>query len=188
MSMIQPFLATNATGDPVKELQSSLGRIGLLIPPSEIGANLFGAGTAAAVSQFQTSVNLPATGMVDAATLALLNNYASLKGTNQSHVSGLLVMDYGQAGAGMAHPTHSIGFGGAAFRLAETKTNADGVYALIYQAPAAGLNLEVRAVDPQGKETILLISSVYGAKDEGPEPGCALGGTAADFRISKAGS
>jgi peptidoglycan hydrolase-like protein with peptidoglycan-binding domain len=164
-SSIQPILATNATGDQVKTLQSNLGKIGLLIPPAETGASLYGTGTADAIKQYQASVNLPATGLVDAATLALLNNSASLAGTNQSHVSGLLVMDYGLVGSGVTVRLYSIGFGGIATKLAETKTNASGVYALTYLPPAAGVNLEVRAVDAQGVETTLS-SVIYKAPNQ----------------------
>lgn len=154
MSLVQPILSPVLQGDALKELQANLGKLGLTIPASESGINLLGPGTAAAIKQFQASVNLPVTGTADAITLAMLTNAAAV-GTDQSHLSGVLVMDYGQVGAGVAVKVYSIGYGGVATLLGETKTDANGVYSVAYKPQPAGANIEVRAVDAQGKETIL---------------------------------
>ena len=56
----------------------------------------------------------------------------------------------------------SIAYGGTATKLAEAKTDANGVYSLPYAAPAKGSNLEIRVVDAQGAETTIS-STTYNA-------------------------
>ena len=85
----------------------------------------------------------------------MLNNAAAVAGTNQSAVSGQLVMDYGLAANGVTVRLYSIGYGGAATKLAEAKTDANGVYSLPYPPPASGANIEVRVVNAQGTETAI---------------------------------
>jgi len=63
-------LAKGATGSQVIALQYTLGRLGVL---TSLADGQFGARTDAAIKQFQQSVPLTATGVVDAATLAALD-------------------------------------------------------------------------------------------------------------------
>lgn len=91
----------------------------------------------------------------------MLNNAVAVWGTNQSRVGGLLIMDYGLAANGVTVRLYSIGFGGAATKLAEAKTDANGVYSLPYPRVAAGANVEVRVVDGQGKETTISSANIY---------------------------
>ena len=158
MPAVNPALGLNAQGDQVKTVQTSLTNVGLTIPASEAGQSTFGAGTAAAVKQFQAQAHLPVTGLVDGVTQAMLTNAGAVAAANQFGVSGLLVLDYGLPANGVTVRLYNIGFGGAATKLAETKSDANGVYSLAYAPPPVvppGLtstNLEVRAVDPQGTE------------------------------------
>jgi peptidoglycan hydrolase-like protein with peptidoglycan-binding domain len=158
MPILNPILVQGSQGDEVKAAQTALGKIGATLPTTETSQSTFGAGTAAAVKQFQAQTHLPVTGLIDATTQAMLNNAAAVAGTNQLGVSGLLVMDYGLPANGVTVRLYNIGFGGAATKLAETKSDANGVYSLAYAPPPVvprGLtstNLEVRAVDPQGTE------------------------------------
>jgi hypothetical protein len=146
-------LALNAQGKQVKAIQSNLTKIGLKLPASEIGKSALGVGTVDAIKQFQVQNNLPATGAVDAVTQTMLSNAASLARTNKSHVRGQLVMDYGLPANGVTMRLYSIGFGGSATKLAEAKTDANGVYSLPYTPPVAGANIQVRVMDAQGNET-----------------------------------
>jgi hypothetical protein len=47
-------------------VQTSLTKIGFTIPATETSQNKFGAGTAAAVEQFQAQAHSPVTGLIDA--------------------------------------------------------------------------------------------------------------------------
>jgi len=147
-----------AQGDQVKTIQTGLTQVGFTIPTTETSQSTFGSGTAAAVKQFQAQTPLPVTGLIDATTAGMLNNAAAVAGTNQFQVSGLLFMDYGLPANGVTVRLYAIGFGGAATKIAETKSDANGVYSLAYAPPPVippatlSTNLEVRALDPQGNE------------------------------------
>jgi hypothetical protein len=147
------ILTRNAQGDQVKTLQSNLTKIGAILPGAETNQGVFGAGTVDAVKQFQAQNKLPVTGTLDPVTQSMLNNAAAVAGTNQSQVGGQLVMDYGLPANGITVRLYSIGYGGVATKLAEAKTDANGVYSLSYTPSAGGANIEVRVVDAQGKET-----------------------------------
>ncbi len=155
-------LGINSQGDQVKALQSGLAKPGLAIAAAESGAGVFGPATAEAVKQFQFASKLQPTGSVDEATLAMLNNAAVLAGTDQSSVAGQIAMDYGLPANGLTARLYSIAYGGAATKLVEAKTDANGVYSLPYKPTASIVNLEVRAVDSQGRETAIS-SRIYNA-------------------------
>jgi peptidoglycan hydrolase-like protein with peptidoglycan-binding domain len=162
MPNLNAILSLNAQGDQVKAAQANLVKIGAAVPTTETSAGVFGTGTADAIKQFQIASKLPATGMVDAATQAMLNNAAAVAAANQSSMSGQIAMEYGLAANAVTVRVYSIGYGGAATKLAEAKTDANGVYSLAYTPPAAGSNLEVRAVNAQGQETTIS-STIFNA-------------------------
>jgi len=101
---LKPILAQNAQGDQVKTLQNNLTKTGATLPSDETGQSAFGAGTVDAVKQFQAQNKLSVTGTVDPVTHAMLNNAVAVAGTNQSQVSGQLVMDYGLPANGVTAP------------------------------------------------------------------------------------
>ena len=68
-------LAVGARGDLVRQLQQTLTNLGVTVGGGVDG--IFGNGTAAAVSAFQTSKGLPATGVVDEATANALGTPAA---------------------------------------------------------------------------------------------------------------
>ncbi len=85
-------LTHGLTGTDVAELQTELARLGYTIPAAEQQGSSFGAGSLAAVEQFQTAQALPSTGIVDAATASALNAVVLastyvVKGTVSSPVS-----------------------------------------------------------------------------------------------------
>jgi peptidoglycan hydrolase-like protein with peptidoglycan-binding domain len=162
MAITNALLSLNSQGDQVKAAQANLAKVGAAISTTETSTGVFGTATADAVKQFQIASKLPATGVVDAATQAMLNNAATVAGTNQSSVSGQIAMDYKLPANGVTVRLYSIAYGGTATKLAEAKTDANGVYSLPYTAPAAGSNLEIRVVDAQGKETTIS-STTYNA-------------------------
>jgi peptidoglycan hydrolase-like protein with peptidoglycan-binding domain len=70
-------LFVGAFGDAVNALQGTLQQLGLTIPASETTRGFFGPATRQALLQFQRTRGLPATGMVDQKTAALLQSKAS---------------------------------------------------------------------------------------------------------------
>jgi outer membrane biosynthesis protein TonB len=67
-------LKTGDSGDDVRELHTELNSLGYTVPQSDQQGASFGAGTNAAVRQFQTDHSLPATGTVDTATAAAMSS------------------------------------------------------------------------------------------------------------------
>jgi len=73
--------------------------------------------------------------------------------TGQSSVQGSLALDNGLPAAGLTTRLYNIGFSGQDVKLGETKTDAQGNYFISYTLPApTQLNLQVRVLDPSGKE------------------------------------
>ena len=162
MAIANAILTLNSQGDQVKAAQANLAKVGVAIPTTETSASVFGAGTADAVKQFQIASKLPPTGMVDAATQTMLNNAAAAAAASQASMSGQITLDYGLPADAVTVRLYSIGYGGVATKLAEAKTDANGVYSLAYTAPATASNPEVRAVNAQGQETTIS-SIIYNA-------------------------
>jgi hypothetical protein len=139
----------------VKDLQTNLAKVGIAVPEAETTQSVFGPGTRDAVAQLQARFNIPATGVPDDVTKAILAGAAAAAAANQATVSGRVAMDYGTPANGLTLRLYSVGFGGVSTKLAETKTDANGVYTLAYVKPAGATNLEIRAVDPAGKEVTI---------------------------------
>ena len=70
-------------------------------------------------------------------------------------VNGHVYLDSGLPASGLTLRAYSRGFAGADVKLGETKTDAQGAYSIAYAPQASTVNLEIRAVDSQGKETAL---------------------------------
>lgn len=148
-------LRINARGPEVKELHASLAKLGFKIPQHELDEQLFGAGTQAALLKFQRKGRLPATGVVDDATKAVLEKAVADADAPQYRVEGQVFFDYGLPAGGVVVRAYHCGFGGSETRLGEGKTDPQGLYAISYDPGGQTVNLEIRAVDGQGHETPL---------------------------------
>lgn len=112
-----------------------------------------------AVSIFQQSQQLPATGVVDEPTATALNKELTKlgaldQGTNGQHsIGGYIYMDYGIPANNVKLRLYTKGFGGNDTAVADVNTDERGKYTLAYNpATVANANFEVRAVDAAGKE------------------------------------
>src|SRR5712691_11342757 len=65
-------LTQGLAGPDVAALHAEITQLGSTVPPAEVQANQFGAGTLAAVQQAQTASGIAATGAVDATTASAL--------------------------------------------------------------------------------------------------------------------
>ncbi|MGA2704759.1 MAG: neuraminidase-like domain-containing protein [Isosphaeraceae bacterium] len=82
--------------------------------------------------------------------------------TGPYKVEGHILFEHGLPASSITVRAYNRGFGNTASKLGEVTTDAAGHYALSYSAGAGTVNLEVRAVDAQGKE-ITLCDTQYGA-------------------------
>ncbi|HEX5736592.1 MAG TPA: neuraminidase-like domain-containing protein [Blastocatellia bacterium] len=81
-------------------------------------------------------------------------------------VEGQIFFDHGLPAEGISLRLYNRGFGCAEVRLGETKTDTGGFYSLPYSLRDAPANLEVRAVDAQGKEVSLSATKYKAQKKE----------------------
>jgi hypothetical protein len=119
-------LQQGISGRDVTGLQTELSQLSYHVPEAERGESRFGAGTHAAVHQFQRDQQLPATGVVDAATasalsIAVLGSTYVVQGTVSSSVTASVM------GLTVALVDKNIG-GDVA--LASGTTAADGSYSI----------------------------------------------------------
>jgi hypothetical protein len=70
----------------------------------------------------------------------------------QYNLRGNLVFDNGLPAVGIPTRLYSVGFAGRDSALGETKSDAQGNYSISYGLPAGPPNLQVRVLDPAGKE------------------------------------
>src|SRR6185312_3008879 len=135
----------------------------------------YGEITAKAVGLFQKTQRLPPTNAVDQATAAALNallqRWGLLEkppnGPQVSTLHGNLVFDYGLPATGVTLRLYNIGFGDAATRIDEVKSDAQGAYSFSFPPPAStsgvqAVNLQVRTIDAAGKE-ITISSTLFNA-------------------------
>jgi peptidoglycan hydrolase-like protein with peptidoglycan-binding domain len=85
---------------------------------------------------------------------------------NQHRVEGQIVLDHGLPAGGVTLRVYNRGYGGTETPLGEIKTDAQGGYSLSYDPGGKGANIEVRAVDAQGKEIPLSDTKVNAEKNE----------------------
>jgi hypothetical protein len=159
-------LGLNARGPDVKSLQASLGKLGYKIPQHEIDDQLFGSGTQGALLKLQRKRRLRATGILDDATRGALDKAVADAETPQYRVEGRIFADYGAPAGGLLIRAYHRGFGGAEVKLGEGRTDDQGIYAIPYNPGDQTVNLEIRAVDAQGKETPLSATKTNAEKRE----------------------
>lgn len=181
-------LSLNTRGTEVRDMQAKLGKIGITVPKSERDDTLFGQGTRRAVLDFQNKNNLPATGVVDDATLSAINAAATEVDNTKASVEGRLYFDNGAPAAQIALRLYDVNFGGAkrlkdqATNADEIRTDADGSYVFRYDAAGKSVALELRAVagqkeitlnntlfNPAKRETLNVVVAADGLQQSPPE-------------------
>jgi peptidoglycan hydrolase-like protein with peptidoglycan-binding domain len=164
---ISKFLTLNDRGDEVKVLQTSLRKIDLAIPQSEIDDGVFGVGTRDALRQLQANYQLDRIGIFDDATKIALKRAIAALNVPTHRLEGRMIFDRGIPADGVTLKVYHRGFGGKDELLQEVKTDAQGFYALSYPVVnGRAVNLEVRAIDPQGEEISLSDTKRNASKNE----------------------
>jgi Tc toxin complex TcA C-terminal TcB-binding domain/Neuraminidase-like domain/Putative peptidoglycan binding domain len=128
-------LSLGLQGDDVARLQRALQTLGRNVPLAETQANLFGPSTTAVLKALQADLGMPATGVVDAATVAAINRVLADRVTDQRTVRGRVTDADGNPAKGpfvqlfLQQP--------AGEQLIGTSTlDADGAYQITYSLPA----------------------------------------------------
>lgn len=81
-------------------------------------------------------------------------------------VAGTIALEHGLPAGGVTLRVYNRGYGGTETPLGEIKTDAEGGYALSYDPGDKAANIEVRAVDAQGKEVSLSDTKFNAEKSE----------------------
>jgi peptidoglycan hydrolase-like protein with peptidoglycan-binding domain len=149
------LLSRNSTGDAVAKLHEQLEKLGLKVPEYERKEKLFGVGTEDAIRSLQVKYGLPSNGRVDEDTAAAIASAISDQQAAKGRVEGRIFFDNGVPAGGIGLRLYFRTIGAAIKKLGEAVTTEDGYYQFTYDAPEGDLNLEVRGVDPAGKEAAL---------------------------------
>ncbi|HLJ88497.1 MAG TPA: neuraminidase-like domain-containing protein [Candidatus Angelobacter sp.] len=119
--------------------------------------------TAGPGKQATVHVDVPASGF---ASTGVTIGAASLRPTAiilpTAKVEGTLVFDNSLPAAGITVRAYHIGFAGQSTALGEAKTDGQGKYAIGYNPPAAVVNLQMRIMEPAGKE-VTISATRFGA-------------------------
>jgi hypothetical protein len=153
-------LSAGMQGSEVGLLHTELALIGIEVSADERTASVYGPGTEQAVAEFQRGNNLPASGVVDKRTAALINRAVDARpDRSQFTVTGTVRFENGRPVAGARVVAEDVDLR-AAEPLGETATDARGHYEVKYHARqfvraekgAADLRVTVR--DDRGGTTV----------------------------------
>jgi peptidoglycan hydrolase-like protein with peptidoglycan-binding domain len=157
-------LERQATGEEVADLHAVLIEMGYEISVGEIDASLYGESTEKAIRQFQSDQALQPTGVVDKPTAGLLSSSPGAKKVART-VTGTIGFDYGAPASNLDLRLYNRVYGGKDALLAQGRTQADGTYSLSYRS-SGPVNLELRTVDPKGKEVSVSQTKFGAASNE----------------------
>jgi peptidoglycan hydrolase-like protein with peptidoglycan-binding domain len=161
-------LQTGTTGDDVADLHGDLVRLGFPIPADERRERNFGPATARAVARFRESHGLPSTDLVDERIAEALTRAVAeiADGKRDGLVEGKVYLDQGLPARELSLRLYDRGFAGAAKLISETTTRDDGGYVMAYNRDGRTVNLEIRAVRPDGTEVSLTGTAYQAAEKE----------------------
>lgn len=160
------FLTLSDRGAEVNELQAGLSKLNLVIPENELNEQVFGVGTRDALLQLQVNYKLDRTGIFDEASKVALERAIAALNVPTHRVEGRIIFDHGLPADGVTLKLYNRGFGGKDALLGEVKTDTQGFYALPYPVNGKAVNLEIRAIDAQGKEVSLSNTKQNVSKNE----------------------
>ena len=160
------FLTLNDRGAEVKALQAGLNQLNLAIPENELNEQVFGVGTRDALLQLQINYKIDLTGIFDDAAKVALDRAIAALNVPTHRLEGRIFFEHGLPADGVTLKLYNRGFGGKEELLKEVKTDSQGFYALAYPVNGKAVNLEVRAIDAQGKEISLSETKQNASKNE----------------------
>jgi hypothetical protein len=123
-------------------------------------------GTRDALIKLQANSKLDRTGIFDEASKVALERAIAALNIPTNRLEGRIIFDHGLPADGVTLKLYHRGFGGKEVALGEVKTDNQGFYALSYPVNGNAVNLEVRAIDAQGKEISLSDTKRNAGKNE----------------------
>ncbi len=167
MAAAEISIKLNACSGDVKNLHTVLTALDYAIPQYEIISQTFGVGTEWAIRQFQSQHGLEVTGLFDSPTQAALEEVLADSEIPQSVVQGRLIFDDSLVAAGITLRLYLHEIGGPGKQsVSEFKTDSQGFFFLVYIPRGKSSNIEIRALDLDGKEISLTATKFNAAKHE----------------------
>jgi len=152
-------LSLNTRDPAVEALHRNLRKLGYVIPDREYAELWYGPGTVEVVRKLQGQYSLAVTGVFDEVTARTLSALVTQADTIWNRVEGRVYWDLAHEpplpAVDLPIRVYRRGFGGSQVLLGEVRTDAQGSYALPYEAGGTAPHLEVRTLDPQGAEVAL---------------------------------
>ena len=98
---ISAQVSLGVQGPDVARIHEALVELGRNVPAADAGTRIFGAGTVAVLRAIQTDLGVPATGVVDAATVRIINAALAARPTAPRTVRGQVRTADGRPAAGL---------------------------------------------------------------------------------------
>jgi hypothetical protein len=144
---ISTQVSLGVQGPDVALVQAALEALGRNLPAAEADTQVLGPGTAAVLKAVQADLGVPATGVVDAATVRVINAALGARPTAPRTVRGQVRTADGRPAAGLSVSLYLQGPNGETV-AGKSSLDQDGAYRIAYQPPPAlgrvDLRIEVR--------------------------------------------
>jgi peptidoglycan hydrolase-like protein with peptidoglycan-binding domain len=138
-----PQLSFGLHSDDVVRVQQAIQALGRDIPIDETDRRLFGPGTAAVLKALQTDFGVPATGVVDAATVTAINAALAKLATGARTIRGWVSDADGNPAKGLSVQLYLEDSTGEKV-IGKSALDADGGYQISYQPPENSARIDLR--------------------------------------------
>jgi hypothetical protein len=144
-------LSFGLQSDDVARVQQAFQMLGRDIPADEADRRVFGPSTAAVLKALQTDLNVPVTGIVDAATVSVINAALANLATDTRTVRGRVSDADGHPATGLSVQLY-LKLPADEMVISTSALDADGEYQISYQVPpnSARLDLRIEVRDQTG--------------------------------------
>jgi hypothetical protein len=146
-----PQLSFGLHSDDVARVQQAIEALGRDIPADEADRRVFGPGTTAVLKALQTDLSVPATGVVDAATVRVINAALANLATEGRTVRGRVSDADGNPANGLSVQLY-LEVAADERVIGTSALDADGAYRIAYQPPenSARIDLRIEVRDQAG--------------------------------------
>lgn len=136
-------LSFGSQSDDVARVQQAIQALGRDIPADETGRRVFGPGTVAVVKALQTDLSVPATGIVDAATVTAINAALTKLVTDARTIRGRVSDADGNPAKGLSLQLYLEDPAGEKV-IGKSALDADGAYQISYLPPENSARVDLR--------------------------------------------
>jgi hypothetical protein len=144
-------LSFGLQSDDVARVQQAMEALGRDIPADEADRRVFGPSTAAVLEALQTDLDVPATGVVDAATVTAINTALARLATDARTIRGRVSDADGNPAKGLSVQLYLEDSTGEKV-VGKSALDADGAYHISYRSPenSARIDLRIEVRDQTG--------------------------------------